>query len=47
MNTVRLLRSDEDTADVRDLFWEYLQWANGRVNDEFGVNFDIASEVVP
>jgi GNAT superfamily N-acetyltransferase len=22
------------------LFWEYLQWANGRVNEEFGVSFD-------
>jgi GNAT superfamily N-acetyltransferase len=28
---------------VRELFWEYLQWANSRVNEEFGVDFDIQS----
>lgn len=26
---------------VRELFWEYLQWANGEVNNHFGVSFDI------
>jgi len=26
---------------VRELFWEYLQSADGRVNEEFGVNLDI------
>ena len=36
-------QSEEDRAAVRELFWEYLQWANGRVNEEFGVNFDIRS----
>jgi GNAT superfamily N-acetyltransferase len=25
------------------LFWEYLQWVNPRLNEEFGVNFDIKS----
>lgn len=35
------VESDEDRAAVRRLFWEYLQWANGRVNDEFGIQFDI------
>lgn len=44
MTMVRDMRNDEaDTTVVRDLFWEYLQWANGRVNEEFKVNFDIAS----
>jgi ribosomal protein S18 acetylase RimI-like enzyme len=28
---------------VRELFWEYLQWANGRVEEEFDVSFDIGS----
>ena len=28
---------------IRELFWEYLQWANARVNEEFGVSFDIAT----
>jgi GNAT superfamily N-acetyltransferase len=26
---------------IRELFWEYLQWVNERINEEFQVNFDI------
>jgi GNAT superfamily N-acetyltransferase len=37
------VRPDEDRGHVRELFWEYLQWANSRVNEEFGVDFDIQS----
>lgn len=33
--------SEEDKRIVRELFWEYLQWANQEVNKHFGVNFDI------
>jgi len=33
----------DDLSTVRELFWEYLQWANANVNAEFSVNFDIAS----
>jgi GNAT superfamily N-acetyltransferase len=44
MTLVRDMRNDEaDTMVVRELFWEYLQWANGRVHDEFEVDFDVAS----
>jgi GNAT superfamily N-acetyltransferase len=32
---------DEHFSQVRDLFWEYLQWANSRVEEEFSVSFDI------
>src|SRR3712207_2828653 len=32
-----------DLPYVRDLFWDYLQWANGMVNQTFHVNFDIAA----
>jgi GNAT superfamily N-acetyltransferase len=39
------IETDEDRVHVRDLFLEYLQWANARVNEEFGINFDIASMV--
>ena len=39
------VESDEDRAAVRLLFWEYLQWANGRVSDEFGIRFDIETIV--
>ncbi len=35
------VETDEDKNHVRDLFWEYLQWANSNVNKEFGVDFDI------
>ena len=39
------IETDEDRVHVRELFLEYLQWANARVNEEFGINFDIASMV--
>jgi GNAT superfamily N-acetyltransferase len=32
-----------DKSVVRDLFWEYLQWANRNVNQEFNITFDIAT----
>lgn len=41
MPEFRQAQTDKDISEVRDLFWEYLQWGNGRVNEEFGVNFDI------
>jgi GNAT superfamily N-acetyltransferase len=34
---------DQHAPQIRELFWEYLQWANGRVNEEFHVHFDIAT----
>jgi GNAT superfamily N-acetyltransferase len=34
---------DAHSDEVRELFWEYLQWANARVEEEFGVRFDIAA----
>jgi GNAT superfamily N-acetyltransferase len=41
--TERIYQADlnQDIDQVRELFWEYLQWANARVNDNFGVSFDI------
>lgn len=39
---IRAVRGD-DSNQVRELFWEYLQWANSRVNEEFGVTFEIHS----
>ncbi len=33
--------STRDVIQVRDIFWEYLQWANAKVNETYGVNFDI------
>ena len=34
---------DEDKAHVCDLFWEYLQWANSKINEEFDIDLDIHS----
>jgi hypothetical protein len=33
------VESDQDLAHVRELFWEYLEWANAGLNKEFGINF--------
>ena len=41
MSNIHQAATEEDRARVRELFWEYLEWANGRVNEEFGVDFDI------
>jgi GNAT superfamily N-acetyltransferase len=38
--------TDEHRQHVRELFWEYLQWANARVTEEFGVSFDIQAMLV-
>lgn len=37
--------TDEHRVYVRQLFWEYLLWANSKVNDEFGINFDIKTTI--
>ena len=41
MNNIISLKEKEHEKHVRGLFWEYLEWANKRVNEEFKVNFDI------
>lgn len=45
MLRVRQATTEEDIEHVRELFWEYLQWANERLNEEYGIDFDIASMV--
>jgi GNAT superfamily N-acetyltransferase len=32
---------EEDRDHVRELFWEYLVWANAGLNEAFGINLDI------
>jgi GNAT superfamily N-acetyltransferase len=34
---------DRDTARVGELFWEYLQWADARLREEYGIDLDIES----
>ena len=43
--TIQVIIADEKqhTHQIRKLFWEYLQWANNRVQNEFNVTFDIAT----
>jgi GNAT superfamily N-acetyltransferase len=45
MIEIRQMETDEDRAHVRELFLEYLQWANARISEEFGFSFDIESMV--
>jgi GNAT superfamily N-acetyltransferase len=32
---------NKDAVQIRELFWEYLQWANAKVNEMYGVSFEI------
>ena len=34
---------NQHAQPIRELFWEYLQWANAKVEEEFGVSFDIVT----
>mgnify|MGYP001069351451 CR=1 FL=1 len=42
-NMVIIADKAEHAAQIREIFWEYLQWANARVQEEFNVSFDIAT----
>jgi GNAT superfamily N-acetyltransferase len=41
MMKVYQAETDEDRTYIRELFWEYLQWANFKINEEFEFTFDI------
>lgn len=41
MLSIRQARSEKDREYVRELFWEYLEWANARLNEGFNVEIDI------
>ena len=43
MTCIHQAETEKDRLQVRELFWEYLQWANERLSQEFDVNLDIAS----
>jgi GNAT superfamily N-acetyltransferase len=42
-NQVIIADKEQHALQIRELFWEYLQWANARVQEEFNVSFDIAT----
>lgn len=43
--TVQIIIADPEqhALQIRELFWEYLQWANAKLTAEFNVSFDIAA----
>lgn len=45
--SIQILVADEKqhAAQIKELFWEYLQWANSRASEEFNVNFDSAATI--
>jgi GNAT superfamily N-acetyltransferase len=45
MVMIHRAESDEDRVVIRELFLEYLKWANFHLNQEYGINFDIDSMV--
>jgi GNAT superfamily N-acetyltransferase len=45
MIQLMIANKEEHAQPIRELFWEYLQWANTKVEENFGVSFDIASMI--
>jgi GNAT superfamily N-acetyltransferase len=43
MFQIIIANQDQHIQPIRELFWEYLQWANSKVEENFGVSFDIAA----
>ncbi|MGD2164327.1 MAG: GNAT family N-acetyltransferase [Anaerolineae bacterium] len=43
MTSIRDAIIGEDRALIRELFWEYLEWANSRLNEAYDIDFDIES----
>jgi len=43
MDQIIIAHQDQHSQPIRALFWEYLQWANTKVEEKFGVSFDIAA----
>ena len=43
--TTKVIKANQEqhAAQIRELFWEYLQWANTRIQQEFHVSFDIGT----
>jgi ribosomal protein S18 acetylase RimI-like enzyme len=39
--TILPARKALHSAQIQAIFWEYLQWANARINEEYRVDFDI------
>ena len=40
---VRANNLDENAEEIQELFWEYLEWANGCLNNQYSINLEIKS----
>jgi GNAT superfamily N-acetyltransferase len=45
MIQIIIANKEEHSQPIRELFWEYLQWGNVKLNEEFGFHFDIAAMI--
>ena len=43
MIQIIIANKEQHAQPIRELFWEYLQWANAKVEENFGVGFDIVA----
>jgi|SRR5215216_1784909 len=43
MIQIIIANKEEHAQQIRELFWEYLQWGNVKLNEEFGFQFAIAA----
>lgn len=43
MTHIIIANKEKHAQPIRELFWEYLQWANDKVKEEFEVSFDIVA----
>jgi GNAT superfamily N-acetyltransferase len=43
MIQIIIANQKEHARPIRELFWEYLQWANAKVEENFEVSFDIST----
>jgi GNAT superfamily N-acetyltransferase len=43
MIQIIIANQDQHSQFIRELFWEYLQWANRKVQETFAVSFDIVA----
>ena len=41
--TIRESNLQSNLEEIQDLFWEYLEWANIRLNQEYSINLEIKS----
>jgi hypothetical protein len=39
---VTIVKGEHLPPQIRELFWEYLQWGNSKINEEYKVSLDIA-----